>query len=171
MAIAFAVILPTGLLTWSPGRPDQGQVVTPVDVDTILNYDARGLDFPIRNPQMPEGWEANSARRQMITGEMASRVGWVIKGKQYMAVVQTSASAEDVARGVDSKVRNNTGSKETQGTTWAVYQGEDADTLWVTDLGDVRIGLVGTTGDTEFFEAADAILKAEPLVVPEKQNP
>ena len=78
----------TGMCSFSPGRPENGPVKE-VDGATFMGMEARAAQFPVRFPQMPEGWVNNSARRTTIGEAPAPVVGWVTPQEGYVPVSYT----------------------------------------------------------------------------------
>ena len=154
----------TGLCSFNPGEADQSGPVQEVDADAVLQMDARTFDFPIRNPEMPEGWVANSARRVMVGGEPSSLVGWVINGENYISLTQTGADFK-AASEPDDSVREETGTETTGDVEWHVFTGDDARPLWVADLGDVRLAIEAMASHEQTRTAAEKIAATKPIDV------
>ncbi len=76
LLLMFVAVGFTGMCTFNPGAPESGPVKE-VDAKTFTEMEARGMNFPVRYPEMGEGWMTNSARRAMVSGEPAPVVGWV----------------------------------------------------------------------------------------------
>ena len=162
LIVMFVVIGGTGLCHYQPGNPKEGKV-TRVDYTTFLQSEAQSADYPVRLTASPEGWIPNSALRINLNGHSGSSVGWV-HDKDWIRFVQTSASVDDVAQGLDSKAREEKGTKDIDGTTWHVFEGSDDDvrTAWVADKKDVRWAVSGTGSTDEFSTMAKAIQEAKP---------
>lgn len=157
----------TGMCSFNPGRPENGPVQE-VDGATFMGMEARAVDFPVRFPQMPEGWVNNSARRSTI-GEMpAPVVGWVTPQEGYLQLTQTDADIDFAVERVDSSPREKTGVQlvdAARNIDAAVYSSKEADVrdVWVVDLGDVRLLVKGEAGEDEFRELLATVLNTEPL--------
>jgi hypothetical protein len=151
--------------SFSPGGPTAGPVPS-FDVDAGLKYDARELDFPIRQPKVPEDWQANSGSRSIITGEQggdSSTVGFITPDGRYVRFTQSNAGEDELVRFVAGEPRTATGAQSLAGRDWVVYGGEGVEPLWVSDFGDVRILIGGSGDEAEFRELATAAGAAEPL--------
>lgn len=154
----------TGLCSFDPGEADRSGPVQEVDAASVLQMDARSLDIPIRNPEMPEGWVPNSARRVMVGGEPSSLVGWVVNGENYISLTQTGADFKAAAQPDDS-LREETGTETTGDVEWRIFTGEDARPLWVADLGDVRLAIEAMASQEQTRTAAEKIAATEPIDV------
>lgn len=157
----------TGMCTFNPGRPENGPVQE-VDGATFMGMEARAVDFPVRFPQMPEGWVNNSARRSTIGESPAPVVGWVTPQEGYLQLTQTGADVETAVERVDSSPREKTGTQPidaARDTYATVYTSEEADVrdLWVLELGDVRLLVKGEAGEEEFRELLATAIRTEPL--------
>lgn len=160
----FLVVGFTGLCSFNPGPPEQSNSnVQKVDADTILKMDARGLNMPIRNPQMPEGWVTNSARRVMVGQQPSSLVGWVVDGDQYVSLTQTKADYKAATKPDDS-VRSEAGSEDIDGLTWHIFKGDDeVRPIWVADTGKVRLILEGLASEDTMRTAAQKVTETKPI--------
>lgn len=154
----------TGLCSFNPGAPEQGPVQE-VDAKTFLELESRAVDFPVRYPEMPDGWTTNSARRSMIGGQPAPVVGWVTPNTGYIQLTQTGEAADTARAEVDDKVRTLARTVPVDGTEAQVYSSDDKDVrdLWVVDASDERLLLTGAGDDSEFEELIAAALAATPL--------
>lgn len=164
----------TGMCSFSPGRPENGPVQE-VDGATFMGMEARAVNFPVRFPQMPEGWVNNSARRSTIGESPAPVVGWVTPQEGYVQLTQTDADVDTAVERVDSAPREKSGTQLIDDSHDAtVYTSSEADIrdLWVVDLGDVRLLVKGEAGEDEFRELLAAAITTEPLpheVAPEEE--
>lgn len=152
--------------TLSPGGPQQGPIPN-FDVDAALQYDASELNFPVRNPQLPEDWTPNSGSRQTITGDQGgdvSNVGYISDAGRYNKLTQSDAEEQVlVPFVVEGEQRYAAGTESVDGTEWVVYEREGDEPVWVTDLGDVRLLITGSGTVEEFTTLAAATTSAEPL--------
>lgn len=154
----------TGLCTFNPGRPDNGPVQE-VDAKTFLGLEARGVDFPVRYPDMPEGWVTNSARRSMIAQQPAPVVGWVTPDGGFIQLTQTGADSNTVQSTVDGKQRTLEREETIDGHRVEIFSGTEAKTrpLWVVDAGDARFAVTGAGTEAEFEKLISTALAAQPL--------
>lgn len=151
--------------TLSPGGPRQGPIPN-FDVDAALQYDASELDFPIRNPVLPEDWTPNSGSRQSIAGDQGggvSNVGFISGAGRYIKLTQSSATEEVLVPFAVGEPRYASGTESIDGKEWVTYDQEGAEAVWVTDLGDVRLLITGSGTSEEFTTLATATTNAEPL--------
>jgi len=154
----------TGLCTYNPGRPEQGPVQE-VDARTFLELEARAVDFPVRYPEMPEGWVTNSARRSMVDQQPAPVVGWVTPDGGFLQLTQTGADLETAIEEQDSQPRPHESSVDIEGVSARVLRGDDSDVrpIWAVDAGDARWVLTGAGTDDEFRALIAATHAANPI--------
>lgn len=159
----------TGLCTFNPGAPEQGPVQE-VDAETFLDLESRAVDFPVRYPDMPEGWITNSARRAMLAGQPAPVVGWVTPDRGFIQLTQTGLDAEAATENADSKPRTLDRTVDVDGYEVEVFASEEQDVrdLWVVDAGDARFVLTGAGEDREFEELIATALATAPIQHPDQ---
>ena len=159
----------TGLCSFNPGAPEQGPVQE-VDAETFLDLESRAVDFPVRYPEMPEGWITNSARRSMLAGQPAPVVGWVTPDRGFIQLTQTGLDAEAAVENADSKPRTLHRTVEVDGHPVEVLASEEQDVrdLWVVDAGDARFVLTGAGEDQEFEELIATALATAPIQHPDQ---
>lgn len=159
----------TGLCSFNPGAPEQGPVQE-VDAETFLDLESRAVDFPVRYPDMPEGWITNSARRAMLAGQPAPVVGWVTPDRGFIQLTQTGLDAEAAIENADSKPRTLDRTVEVDGHVVEVFASEEHDVrdLWVVDAGDARFVLTGAGEDREFEELIATALATAPIQHPDQ---
>lgn len=123
------------------------------------------MNYPVRSPAMPEDWVPNSARRQVIAGEPATVVGWVIGSDGYIQLTQTGASAGSAVENYDADIREQERTLRVDGHEVQVFSSEEADVrdLWVVDLGDVRLLLSGAATEELFSQAIETTINTVPL--------
>lgn len=151
--------------TFSPGGPTQGPIPS-VDVDAALNYDAKELGFPIRNPGVPDGWTPNSGSRKIISGDGggdSSTVGFITTSGRYIQLTQSNAEEFPLVSHVAGGQRFATGVETVGADTWNVFGGEGVESIWVTDVGDVRLLLTGAATPEEFRILAEKVGAAQPI--------
>ena len=159
----------TGLCSFNPGAPEQGPVQE-VDAETFLDLESRAVDFPVRYPEMPEGWITNSARRSMLAGQPAPVVGWVTPDRGFIQLTQTGLDAEAAIENADSKPRTLDRTVDVDGHPVEVFTSEEQDVrdLWVVDAGDARFVLTGAGEDREFEELIATALATAPIQHPDQ---
>ena len=149
-----------GLCTFSPSGPEQGQIPQ-FDADASLRQDARSLEYPIRSPEVPADWTANSGRVQGFAGTTSSHVGWVTGERSYVELVQSDAP-EDAFRSLNGGPRPERTIVPIAGREWTVLTGDDVRPVWVLDLDDVRVAVTGSAPTDQFETLAAAVQDAEP---------
>lgn len=149
--------------------------IPPFDVSAALRADAATMPFPIRAPQLPDGWKPNSGTSGQIGDKQQSTVGWITPGGYYLGLTQSDASESALLPTLNPNAEKDgplagTGSREVGGMRWVTYVAGDRlapsdgmRKVWVADLGDVRIALAGKAGEAEFAALAEAVLSATPL--------
>lgn len=150
-----------GLCTFSPSGPEQGQIPQ-FDADASLHQDARSLQYPIRSPEVPADWTANSGRVQGFAGTTSSHVGWVTGERSYVELVQSDAP-EDAFRSLNGGPRPERTMVPIAGREWTVLTGDDVRPVWVLDLDDVRVAVTGSAPTDQFETLAVAVQDAQPL--------
>ena len=159
------------------------------DAPAALRADAAQLGFPVRLPQLPDGWHANSGRRGSIeqgrknpatgTWERAviSTVGYLAPSGMYLSLTQSNADEQKLVEEIYSGVvptgaQNVAGAAgpATSGTvvSWVVYEGgEGTRRVWTTRLdgptGPAQIAITGAASPDEFRTLAAATQSQQPL--------
>ncbi|MGU3497522.1 DUF4245 domain-containing protein [Mycobacterium sp. C31M] len=170
--VALAGLL--GMCSFQPSGPGQGEVPS-FDVPAALNSDAQTLKLPVRMPELPQGWQANSGGRGGIdggrtdpaTGQSAravtSRVGYIAPSGMYLSLTQSNADEARLVGSLDVEAVP-TGAQDVDGTTWVVYEPGEGEPIWTTRLsGPVQVAITGAGSAEDFRTLALAVQKAEPL--------
>lgn len=159
----------TGLCSFNPGAPEQGPVQE-VDAETFLDLESRAVDFPVRYPEMPDGWITNSARRSMLAGQPAPVVGWVTPDRGFIQLTQTGLDTDAAIENADSKPRTLDRTVDVDGHPVEVFASEKQDVrdVWVVDAGDARFVLTGAGEDREFEELIATALATAPIQHPDQ---
>lgn len=150
-----------GQCTFSPSGPQQG-AIPEFDAEASLRQDARSLGFPIRSPEVPEGWTSNSGRVESFADTSSSHVGWVTGERSFVELVQSDAP-EEAFRSLNGGPRPSQTIVPVTGREWTVYTGDDVRPVWVLDLDDVRVAVTGSATTSDFEALAAAVQDAEPL--------
>lgn len=156
----------TGLCSFNPGAPENGPVRA-VDAKQVLSLEARAMNFPVRMPEVPEGWTANSARRTSVEQQPAPVVGWVTASGAYLQLTQTGQPVEKALKTMKEE-SNEVDPVTVEDVSFRHFEPADGsgDDTWIADIGEVRFLIVGTAGDEEFRQLAAATLQAQPITVP-----
>ena len=136
------------------------------DIANGLRADARSVTFPVRLPQTPEGWKPNSGSTVALENTVVSNAGYITANGVYIQLSQTNATQDAVVGYLsDDETLLGAGTRDVGGRKWVAYGKPDGGrTVWVTDLGDVRIGLKSNKAkDDDFSTLAAAVLAASPL--------
>lgn len=164
LLLMFVAVGFTGMCTFNPGAPESGPVKE-VDAKTFTEMEARGMDFPVRYPEMGEGWMTNSARRAMVSGQPAPVVGWVTPNEGYVAMTQTGVDLDSAVRSIDDDPREYESSTTIAGHEVELYTSEHDDVrdLRVVDMGDSVLLFTGAGSDEEFHELIETAINTEPI--------
>lgn len=136
------------------------------DVANGLRADARSVTFPIRLPQTPSDWKPNSGTTVALENTVVSNAGYITANGVYIQLSQTNATQDAVVGYLsDDETLLGAGTRDVGGRKWIAYGKPDGGrTVWVTDLGEVRIGLKSNKAkDDDFSTLASAVLAASPL--------
>lgn len=151
--------------SFSPGGPTAGAPPS-VDAAAALAGDAASVSFPLRAPTLPAGWVSNSGNRHTAGGAQGGVVedtGWISPAGRYLRLAQSSASEDALINDELGGPRTASDVTEVAGQRWVVYSQQDAETVWVADLGAVRLLITGSGSAEEFTTLATATVQAAPL--------
>jgi len=152
------------------------------DAPAALEADAEALKFPIRVPQLPEGWHANSGSRGSIDGgridasgqparAVTSKVGYLAPTGMYLSLTQSNADESKLMMSLDTGLVP-TGAQDVNGVSWVVYEGGDPDgevpnPVWTARVtvpaGPAQIAISGAAGTAEYRTLAAATQTQPPL--------
>ncbi|GAB5897991.1 DUF4245 domain-containing protein [Mycolicibacterium mageritense] len=164
-----------GMCSFQAGGPGVGP--TPeYHAKAGLQADADALKIPIRLPQLPDGWQANSGGRGGIDGAatladgtrgraVTSRIGYLAPDGMYLSLTQSNA---DEAALVASMKPDSypAGTQDVDGVTWVVYESSDPEPVWTTRLsGPAQVAITGAGGTEEYRTLAKATQTQSPLPV------
>ncbi len=164
LVIALVIAGIAGSCQWSFGDKAAEQKIPDFNSAAAFRADARSMPFPIREPAVPADWKSNSGSTSTIGGSPTSNVGWITPSGAYVQLSQSGASEEALVVGLGGDAVYGTGTREVAGKQWVTY--ENAETkrkLWLSDLGDVRIGIVSRGSDENMTVLAEATVDAAPL--------
>lgn len=167
-----------GTCSFRPNGPADGMAPT-YDAAAALQADADALDFPIRLPKLPAGWQPNSGTRAGIeagrtdprTGErqraVLARVGYIAPSKMFVSLTQSDADETTLVQSIHNSVYPS-GAQDVDGVKWVVYQGgEGTEPVWTTRLtspaGPVQLAITGAGNDEDFRTLALATQTQPPL--------
>lgn len=176
--LVLACIVLAGLLGMCSLATDgPGRGPAPVyDAVAGLHADADALKIPLRVPQLPEGWQANSGSRGSIDGGLTlpdgqrgravlSRVGYLTPTGAYLSLTQSNADETALVASIKAGAYPS-GAQNVDGVTWVVYEGENPEPVWTTRLsGPAQIAITGAGGTDEFRTLAAATQRQSPLPV------
>lgn len=168
-----------GMCAFSPAGPSDGMIPTH-DAAGALQADADAVSFPVRLPQLPDGWQANSGTRSGIeagrtdsrTGTkqraITTRVGYIAPSQMYVSITQSDADETALVQSIRSSVYP-TGAEDVDGVRWVVYQGGvDTEPVWTARLdsggGSAQLAITGA-GSVEDFRTLAAATQSQPPLV------
>ncbi|BAX94051.1 DUF4245 domain-containing protein [Mycobacterium shigaense] len=169
-----------GMCSFEPGGSTHGTIPS-YDAPAALQADAQVLGFPIRLPELPGGWQANSGGRGSIqNGRTAdgqrvtattSNVGYISPTGMYLSLTQSNAD-EDKLVGSIHPSAYPTGTVDVAGIAWVVYRGAgqsgaDTEPVWTARLsaasGATQIAITGAGNTEQFRTLALATQSQRPL--------
>lgn len=136
------------------------------DVESGLKADARSSSFPIRLPQTPADWKPNSGSTVALEDTTVSNAGYITSNGVYIQLSQTGAAKDALVGQLSGdETLLGGGTRDIGGSQWVVYtEPEGGRSVWVTDLGDVRIGLMTNKAkEPDLTTLAEAVLAVPPL--------
>jgi Protein of unknown function (DUF4245) len=166
-----------GMCSVRPNSPRDG-APPPYDAAAALKADAETLAIPIRLPQVPAGWQANSGSRGGIdagrTGPDGQRqraltatIGYLAASKMYVSLTQSNADEQPLVSSIHRSMYP-TGAQDVDGVKWIVYEGgEDTEPVWTTRLdsqaGPAQVAITGAGSTADFRTLAVATQTQKPL--------
>lgn len=167
-----------GMCSFEPGGVSRGPVPA-YDAASALKADALTLGFPIRLPQLPAGWQANSGGRGGIadgrtdpaTGQkmraVTSIVGFISPGGEYLSLTQSDADEAKLVGSIHTSMYP-TGAVDVNGVRWITYSGDGGvEPIWTTRLdspaGPAQVAITGAGSVDEFRVLAAATQTQAPL--------
>jgi hypothetical protein len=166
-----------GMCTFAPGGPNTG-VIPSYDAASALRADAQTLGFPIRLPQLPQGWRSNSGSRGGIengrtdpasggrVNAATSTVGYLSPTGMYLSLTQSNADEDKLVGSIHASMYPS-GVVDVDGTRWVVYEGDATEPVWTTRLdgaaGGTQIAITGAGSSDQFRTLAAATQSQPPL--------
>lgn len=166
VAAMLLVVGATGLCSINPEESNYARQ-NPVDASTFLTMESRSTGAALRDPHMPEGWAANSARRTQLGDQPAAVVGWVTAQDGFVQSTQTALSLEDAFKAFDGQYRGQQRTVDVDGISVQVRESDDPKVkpVWGFDLGDARVLLSGSAAEEDFMTAVSEFAATLPLPV------
>lgn len=158
-----------GMCSFSPGRPQAERGAAPtVDASAELARAAREVDFAVRRPRVPAGWQANSFGLRPVgddpRGPRVVRVGWLLPAGGYLRLSQSNAPEVDlVAFETERRRPVASGAVDVGGVTWVRYASVRDEIALVADVASVRLLVTGSAPERDLLELAAAVLAADAL--------
>lgn len=151
--------------SFNPGGPKPGPIPT-FDAEAAFKYDSRELGFPIRQPEIPEGWTPNSGSRSIVSGDGggdSSNIGFITDAGRYIQLTQSDATVETLVPFIAGEPRIQSGVEQVGGRAWDVFDDGDSEAIWVSDFGDARVLITGPAPAESFTQLATAVGGVEPM--------
>ncbi|MDS1112389.1 DUF4245 domain-containing protein [Gordonia westfalica] len=168
LALCALVAIASGNCSVGINQDPSNSKVPAFDVVTALDTDARQMPFPIRRPATPEGWKPNSGSSDAIESHRVSTVGWLSASGSYVQLSQTDAP-EDLlvpylgGSGTEYGDIAGTGTREAGGRQWVTYETSGGKRFWISDFGNVRIGVLSRGPDSDIETIAASVATQQPL--------
>jgi hypothetical protein len=145
-------------------RSDTSSIRT-VDYHQVAQQAQNGIDEPLVDPQLPDGWRANEAEWRTGGGDQVPSwyIGLLTPRDQFIGLTQAiNANPSWLADALQRQAAVDTVTID--GITWDVYRNTvkpgdrgNFDYALVTASGDSTYLLVGTASEAEFAELAGAL--------------
>ena len=170
LVIIGAVLAFYGGCQFSPGGPTVDPNAAPTaDAAGDLRRAARSTAFPVREPEVPREWRANSTSTTAVgagaTASVVVRVGFVTAAGAFVQLSQSGGDAGEVVAKETGQAEppKPTGTVDVDGVTWTTYPGRRDEAAWVAELDDVVLLVTGSAPEPEFRQLAKAAQAAAPL--------
>ena len=155
-----------GMCSFQPLGPSRGAAPS-YDAAAALRGDAADIGFPVRLPQLPAGWHANSGSRARIDGAQAATVGYLAPSGEYLSLTQSNADEPRLVASIHNDMYP-TGAQDVDGVHWVVYEGGDkTEPVWTTHIdspsGATQIAITGAGSPAEYPTLPAATQSQPPL--------
>ncbi len=173
-----------GMCSFAPTGPGPGPAPD-YDAPAALQADADALKIPIRVPQLPQGWQANSGSRKGIEGgrtdpvtgqpvrAVGALVGYLTPSGMYLSITQSNADEDKLVASFSPDLVP-TGIQDVDGVRWVVYEGGEREgkpnePVWTAEVrgptGPAQLAVTGAAGTDEYRTLAAATQTQPPLTV------
>jgi phage tail tape-measure protein len=168
LVIVGVLVAVTRGCSFDPGAPSSDPATAPsVNVSAKLSQAASSVTFPVRRPEVPSSWHANSSSTAAVgSGSAANvvvRVGWVTPAGRFVQLGQSGGAAADVLAAETGSAPARSGSESVDGVSWEVYPSRRDEVAWAGTLDGVVVVITGSGTEQEFRQLAAAVAAAEPL--------
>ncbi|AQT78971.1 hypothetical protein B1R94_06355 [Mycolicibacterium litorale] len=167
-----------GTCSFRPNGPAGGPAPS-FDAAAALQADATALGIPIRLPQLPEDWHANSGKRGGIdagrtdpkTGQrvraVSATVGYLAPSQKFVSITQSNADEQALVASIHTSMYP-TGAQDIEGVKWIVYEGDEgAEPVWTAQVGSpagpAQLAVTGAGSSEDFRTLAVATQTQQPL--------
>jgi hypothetical protein len=126
------------------------------------------VSFPVREPELPSSWRANSSSTSAVgaggTADVVVRVGWLTAAGTYLQLSQSGGALPEVVEKETGRKNNRAdGTVEVVGVTWTTYPAHRDEPAWVTAIDGTVVVITGSGTEDEFRQLATAVQEATPL--------
>lgn len=128
------------IVTVTPDRPERRVELT----DAIAGAQASAAFSVVAPPSLPKGWIANSAR----FGPDGWHLGVLTDQDKYIGLEQATTSAKGIVDDFAPQSRA-VGEVRLNGNAWQVRTESDGDRIYVRDLGETSVLVIGTARRAE----------------------
>jgi hypothetical protein len=152
--------------SFAPGGPVVDPTSAPtVDMSKRLDDAAASVPFPVRRPELPVEWRANSASTEAVSAvDVVFRIGWLTPDGNFVQLSQSGGEVADVLAaetGQEQPVAR--GEIDVAGVRWDSYPARRDEPAWVTELDGTVLLITGSASEDDFRRLAAAVQEAEPL--------
>ncbi len=172
MAVLLVIVGVLAVVTrgcsFDPGAPSANPSSAPtVDASAKLGQAAESVSFPVRRPDLPSSWHANSSSTTAVghgaAADVIVRVGWLTPGGRYAQLSQSGGTAADVLAAETGTTTKPAGEQSVGGTSFATHPSRRDEVAWVASLAGTVVLITGNATEQEFRELAAAVVAAPPL--------
>ncbi|MGH3761283.1 DUF4245 domain-containing protein [Actinophytocola sp.] len=168
LVIVGLLVTVTRSCSFDPGAPSADRGSAPsVDVSVKLHEAASSVTFPVRQPELPSSWHANSSSTAPVGSgsgaDVVVRVGWLTPGGRYVQLSQSGGSPGDVLAAETGAASSRSGSVSAGGVSWGTYPSRRDEVAWVATLDGAVVLITGDGSQEEFRRLAAAVAEAGPV--------
>ncbi len=158
--VTFVLVGMYGGVSFSPGGPSDGQVVT-ADVAGGLEKAPPLVGFPVVIPSdLPADWTPNSFSFTEKPGSPAqppaARAGWLTDAGRFITLVQSSGTATDVLIAEIGAAGPPKGTETVSGAEWTVTTGRRTEQAWFRTVDGITYLITGSASPEDFRVLAGA---------------
>jgi Protein of unknown function (DUF4245) len=162
--IALVLVGMYGGVSFSPGRPADGQTLT-ADITGGLQRAEPLVGFSVVIPSdLPTSWTPSSFSFTEQPGSPAAppavRGGWLTEQGRFITLIESSGAVSDVQNAELGSINPNTGTEQVGAATWSVTAGRRTEAAWIRTAGDVVYLITGSASADDFRTLAQSVAGA-----------